>query len=118
MKKKPESIEKLNSFGKEGLASTEINYFEMLFGIFKRQEFNEKEIDSIQDFFNSIRVFTFDQASAYKAAEIAGRLSNSGQIIEPQDVMIAGICIANNCSIATKDLKHFSRIKGLKVETY
>ena len=41
-------------------------------------------------------------------------------LIQPQkDILIAGICIANNCkTIITKNKKHFERIDELDVETY
>ena len=117
-RKRDASIVKLKSLVSKELASTEINYFEVLFGVFKRHQFSQGELMSVQNFFNSIRVFPLDDLSSYKAAELAGELSKKGQTIETNDALIAGICLANNCEIVTKDIKHFSRIKGLKVETY
>ena len=118
LKKRESSIVKLRSLVNKELASTEVNYFEVLFGVFKRHQLSQSELTSVQNFFNSIRVFPLDDLSSYKAAESAGELSKKGQTIETNDVLIAGICLANNCEIITKDIKHFSRIKGLKVETY
>ena len=118
LKKREDSVVKLRSLASKELASTEVNYFEVLFGVFKRHQFSQGELMSVQNFFNSIRVFPLDDLSSYKAAELAGELSKKGQTIETNDALIAGICLANNCEIVTKDIKHFSRIKGLKVETY
>ena len=119
LKKKPESVNKFKLFLSEELVSTEVNYFEVLYGVFKKHEFSEKELNLVQHFFNSISVFKLDDLSAYKAAQLAGELSKKGMIIETNDSLIAGTCLANNCSkIVTKNVKHFSRIKGLKVETY
>ena len=118
LKEEPYSLIKVKSLAGENLASTEINYFEVLFGIFKRQEISQKELGIVKDFFSSIKVYHLDGPSSYNAAEIAGELSKQGLTIETNDFLIAGICLANNCKILTKDVKHFSRIKGLKVETY
>ena len=118
LKKRESSIVKLRSLASKELASRGVNYFEVLFGVFKRHQFSQGELISVQNFFNSIRVFPLDDLSSYKAAELAGELSKRGQTIETNDALIAGICLANNCEIVTKDVKHFSRIKGLKVETY
>ena len=117
-RKRDASIVKLKSLASKELASTEVNYFEVLFGVFKRHQFSQNELMPVQNFFNSIKIFSLDNLSAYKAAEIAGELSKKGLTIETNDALIAGICLANNCEIVTKDVKHFSRIKGLKVETY
>ena len=119
LKKRPNSVVALKSLSGKELASTEINYFEVLFGIFKKHELSQHELDLAQEFFSSIKLLTLSKLGAYKSAEIGGLLSKNGLIIGSQDVLIAGICIANNCeTILTKDVKHFSRIKGLKVETY
>jgi len=46
-------------------------------------------------------------------------LSIKGEIIEDLDILIAGICIANDCkTIITKNKRHFDMIDGLDVETY
>ena len=119
LKRKPESVSKFKLFLNEELASTEINYFEVLYGVFKRSEFSQKELELVQKFFDSISIFPLGDLSAYKAAELAGDLSKKGLEIEAADTLIAGMCLANNCTkIITKDINHFSRIKELKVETY
>mgnify|MGYP001596860210 CR=1 FL=1 len=118
LKKRQVSIDKLKLISGEEKVSTEINYFETLYGVFKRSQFNQNELDIVQNLFSNLRVFPLDSMSSYKAAEIGGELSRKGMTIETNDILIAGICLANNCKILTRDTKHFSRIKGLKVETY
>ena len=118
LKEKPECLSKISSLSKEKLVTTEINRFEILFGVFKRKGYSQTELDLVNDFFDNLDALPLDSPSTYKAAEISGKLSQQGSIIELSDVLIAGICIVNNCKILTKDTKHFSRIKDLKVETY
>lgn len=117
LKQKPDAVIKYKSL-EDDLATTEVNYFEVLFGIFKRRDLSQKELDAVEKLFNTLNILALDRNSSYTAAEIAGRLSKQGLIIEINDNLIAGICVANNCRIITKNVKHFSRIKGLKVETY
>lgn len=119
LKKRQNSVDALKSLSGKELASTEINYFEVLFGVFKRHEMSQHELNLVQEFFSSIKLLALNSQGAYKAAEIGGELSKKGLIIGSHDILIAGICLANNCeTIITKDVKHFSRIKGLKVERY
>ena len=118
LKQNQNAIFKLQSLKGEKAVSTEINYFEVLYGVFDKKQISQKELNSVQEFFNSIPNMTLDHSSAYNAAEIATNLEKSGLEIGINDSLIAGICLANNCAILTKNAKHFSRIKGLKVETY
>src|SRR3989338_3798728 len=118
LKQKPDAVLKLKSLRGETLVSTEVNYFEILYGIFKKHILSQKELDLIQEFFDALRTITFDHISAYNAAKISSDLEKEDMIIGFNDSLIAGICVYNNCSILTKNVKHFLRIKELKVETY
>lgn len=39
-------------------------------------------------------------------------------MINIEDIMLAGIALTHNESIITRNIKHFSKIEGLKIETY
>lgn len=60
----------------------------------------------------------FDPDSAQHAGEIDGKLVKSGQRIDPVDSMIAGIALNRNEELLSRNVKHFSRIPGLKLESY
>ena len=118
LRQKQNAVSRLQSLKGETVVSTEISYFEVLYGIFDKNPVPENEMNLVQRFFDSITNISLDHPSAYKAAEIAVYLDGTGQTIGLSDTLIGGICLAHNCTILTKNLKHFSRIKGLKVETY
>lgn len=54
-----------------------------------------------------------------KSAKIAGKdyltLRKKGQMIDIEDLLISGIAKKNNLKIASKNTKHFSRIKGVSL---
>ncbi len=79
---------------------------------------NEKKLEKIHFFLNSFGSFGFDIPSAEEAGSIHAKLKLEGEIIDPEDSMIAGIAKTNNETVLTKNIKHFSRIPGLKVESY
>ena len=118
LKHKQNAVLKFKSLKGGIIVSTEVNYFEVLYGVFKKRQFSQEEMNFVQEFFTSLPNMVLDHSSAYNAAEIAGNLEKEGLTIGFNDSLIAGICLANNCSIITKNIKHFSRIKGLKVESY
>jgi tRNA(fMet)-specific endonuclease VapC len=45
-------------------------------------------------------------------------LINSGEPIELQDVLIAGIVMSRNEELVTNNIKHFKRIPGLKCSSW
>ena len=54
-----------------------------------------------------------------------GKFSESGELLREKgasigviDEMIAGMCKALNSTLVTRNVKHFSRISGLKIEVW
>ncbi|MBI2664467.1 PIN domain-containing protein [Candidatus Woesearchaeota archaeon] len=56
--------------------------------------------------------------SAEKAGEIHGSLIKNGQEIDAVDSMIAGAALLENETVLTRNTKHFTRVTGLRVESY
>ena len=105
---------------KISLATTEINIFEVSFGIYMKKNVSEKEIRIAHDFFASLdNVFPFDEKCGHISAKILTSLIKKGEEIEQNDCFIASIIIKNKCEgILTGNKKHFSKIKDVKVLSY
>jgi toxin FitB len=54
------------------------------------------------------RVATFDIAAARAAADIMAMRKRRGRPVEIRDTMIAGIALASNASVATRNVAHFA----------
>ncbi len=78
----------------------------------------EQEKRKVVEVVESQLILDFDKASAEEAGKIDGTLYKEGVPIEPTDCMIAGIAQYHQEILLTKNLKHFTRIKGLGIETY
>ena len=50
-----------------------------------------------------------------KAAEIYIALKQKGQLIKEADIIIAAFCLINSYTLATRNMKDFERIDGLKL---
>ncbi len=61
----------------------------------------------------SITVLPFDCKAAVASARLKTQLKETGKMIQPLDVLIAGICIAHDHTLVTCD-KGFLNIKGLR----
>jgi len=51
-------------------------------------------------------------------SKIRAKLELSGNMIEPNDLLIASIVIANNGTLVTNNLKEFRRVPNLKVANW
>lgn len=60
----------------------------------------------------------FDDAAAEHYADIRANLTRLGQLIGPNDLMIAAICRANAVTLITHNVNEFSRISDLKIEDW
>ncbi len=99
------------------LATTEINRFEVFFGISLQKTFPQAEANAAHALFKAIPVFPFGQGE--RAAAILAALMKDGSAINQNDTLIAAALLANGCSgIITKNRKDFAKIKGLEIISY
>lgn len=97
--------------------TTAINAFELYYGAWNSS--NPKEnIVEVNSLLKSLSILEVDIVAAQKAAEIDVRLKSSGSTLELEDILIAGICIANNEELVTKNLNHFKRMPGLRCRSW
>jgi predicted nucleic acid-binding protein len=59
-----------------------------------------------------------DVEVSWEASRIARRLAAEGRPIGDHDAWIAAIAIRYQRSVVTRNVRHFSRMPGLKVESY
>lgn len=114
----PSALKKSQDIDKQHtpVATTAISVFEIWQGV---ADINDKEkLARINDLLESLGLFSLDQESAKIAGKIHSKLYTKGTPIQPEDSMIAGICLKNNITILTRNVKHFSRVDNLVLETY
>ena len=79
-----------------------------------------KIVDATRKFANFLRLYQnwqilpFDMAATEKAIDIYVQL-HKGQVIEDNDIYIAAVAMANDCTLVTANTKHFGRIENLKI---
>ena len=88
LKGKKEAIEAMLANNKN-LATTEINVFEVLFGIHLKKEIPQKELEAARRFFDSVNIIPFDEGCRRIAAEISSKLSKKGEEINQNDCFVA-----------------------------
>jgi tRNA(fMet)-specific endonuclease VapC len=98
------------------LATTAINVFELHHGAHKSQE-SEKNLQTIHILIGRLIVLPFTSKAAQKAGQIYAQLEIQGQPIGLRDTLIAAIALTRECSVATPNQAHFSRISELEIIT-
>jgi tRNA(fMet)-specific endonuclease VapC len=91
-------IELVNSYAlKEAISITAITEYELL----KHKDRIKREI--AEGVVNSMQILPFNRASAAEAARLFEKLSSAGKMINENDILIAGIAMANNELLITRD---------------
>jgi tRNA(fMet)-specific endonuclease VapC len=61
---------------------------------------------------------SFDEAAAEEYGKLRAFLAGAGQLIGPNDMMIASIALANGLTLVTQNTSEFSRVPGLALENW
>jgi tRNA(fMet)-specific endonuclease VapC len=93
-----------------------LTYYEILSGLKHRDA--RKQIESFLDFASYNNVLPLTQQSVTVSADIYADLRVKGTPVDDIDILIAGIAIANDLVLVTRNRKHFDRIDQLMVEDW
>ncbi len=111
-------IEKnFRSHSPANIAMCSIVKAELLFGARHSQRVSAN-LQRLQQFFAPLTSLPFDDRCAEEYAQIRADLTVQGEIIGPNDMLIAAIARANNASLVTHNVGEFSRIVGIKIEDW
>jgi tRNA(fMet)-specific endonuclease VapC len=64
------------------------------------------------------RILPFDDEAARTFGPVAALLQRSGRRIGDADTRIAAIALAHDLTVVTGNVRHFSRVAGLRVENW
>ena len=113
----PPAIRKAQSLILQGtpLLTTTVTVFELWRGY---GTLEHKKIEKAAEMLDQLLIYPLDVPSAKTAGRISRTLLEKGQMIEPEDTLIAGITLEKNEILLTQNTNHFQRIPNLKLETY
>ena len=75
-------------------------------------------IDSTIEMLRNLIFLPIDLESCIEAGRIASALRGAGEGLDARDALIAGIVRRHGETLVTRNLKHFSRVDGLKVKKW
>ncbi len=92
------------------LATSSVTAFELWRGATTDQDRSD-----VRSVLQAMRLYALDERGARKAAEVWQALKERGENIGERDTLIAGICLAVGLPLLTRNVKHFRRVRGLRL---
>ena len=97
--------------------TTAITVGELYWGA-HRSAARERHLRKIEEaLLPSLRVLPFDAKAAKQFGELKAMLDNQGTPLADADLQIASIALVEGHELVTGNLRHFSRVPGLRINT-
>lgn len=89
---------------------------ELLYGVYKSDN-PHKSLAKLEEDLNllNLKVENLNEATVSEFAKIKAHLEILGEKLDDFDLLIGAVAIVNNLILVTRNLRHFKRIKGLKI---
>ena len=91
--------------------------FELWSGVGHSKKGEEEKL-KVMRALSGISTIALTAPMAEKAGEIHGTLAKEGRGIDNIDAMIASTALHENETLLTRNVKHFARVNGLRIESY
>ena len=90
---------------------------ELLLGALKSDD-PKKVLSIVEKFLDPFEIISFDENSAGVYAQIRYDLEKKGQLIGPNDLLIASTVLAHQGTLITHNMDEFKRIGHLKIQDW
>jgi tRNA(fMet)-specific endonuclease VapC len=113
----PVLIEHFQSKTPEEIKIASIVKAELLLGAFKSKNKTKTE-KIVKEFLLPYTIISFDDEASIIYSKIRGSLEKKGQIMGPNDLILAATVLANDGILITNNVTEFKRIKDIKIENW
>jgi tRNA(fMet)-specific endonuclease VapC len=120
IKKEPNQslMRRLRATPADALFSASVCIMELRYGAMRRGNQSNLWTRIEQHILPRIRVLSFSFREATEAGDLLHHLYSKGQPIGLEDVIIASIALCNGLTVISANIKHFSRVPGLRAENW
>lgn len=101
----------------EELFITSITVAELTHGA-NRSLHREDNLTRLEVLFAALTVLAFDEMAGRRFGHLKAELEKKGEPLADLDLQIASIALEHNLPLATNNVKHFKRVKDLKLENW
>lgn len=96
------------------LAVTAVTLHELLEGAHRAPE-PAKALPQVHTFLAAFDILAYDREAAELGGRLAGGLARAGASIGDLDTMIAATVLRHDGALVTRNMRHFSRVEGLRL---
>jgi tRNA(fMet)-specific endonuclease VapC len=111
-------VRRIFSYDRRLMFASEITRFELRLGAALRLNSAEQWARIEREILPRVNWLPIDGAVSVAAANLYAELQQAGQLIEVQDILIAATAQANQLTVVTRNMKHFSRLPNIEVENW
>lgn len=116
---KPAYIAQAQQVTPDDLAVSSITRYELLYGAWRCESKRRiTERSKVEKFLDAIHEIPFSREMADHAAEIRHELEEKGSVIGPLDILIAATARTAHLEVITDNLREFSRVQGLRCQSW
>jgi tRNA(fMet)-specific endonuclease VapC len=90
---------------------------ELLLGAYKSNK-KKETLNKVEKFLEPFEIIPFMDLITYTYAEIRNDIEKKGEVIGPNDMLIASIVKFHDGILVTNNTKEFQRVKGLKLDNW
>jgi len=120
LKKRPEPkvLEKLRSLPARAMATSAVCVTELRYGAARHPARAGLWERISGEVLARVRIIPFGELEALRAGDLLALLESRGAPIGMEDVLIGATALEAGLSVVTRNVRHFARIPGLKVESW
>ncbi len=94
-----------------------VSLYELYSGIVRCRQPAEEQV-KVDRLIQPMSLIPFDEEAAKRTADVRWLLQQTGQMIGPYDLMLAGQALALGMILVTHNTKEFQRVPGLMLEDW
>jgi len=116
VKKHPSAIKKLISHENDDICISAVTNAELFYGLEKKN--SQKLFNEVRSIIGKCTIIDFDASQSEIYGRIRFELEKSGTPLGDMDLLIASAAMSTGAILVSHNKKHFSKIKGLKIEDW
>jgi tRNA(fMet)-specific endonuclease VapC len=113
-KRPPSVLKRFDAYAAGTIGISSITVAELEFGVQKSQYPSQNQ-QALDQFLLPLVILDFDHEAARAYGKLRAWLETRGRVIGALDMLIAAHALSKGLSLATNNVREFSRVPGLKV---
>ena len=116
VRKNPLAVKNLVKHENDEICISAITYAELSFGLEKKG--SEKLFNEVSAILGKLSIIDFNSSQSELYGKIRLKLEKSGTPLGDMDMLIAAAALSAGAILVSHNVKHFSKIEGIKVEDW